>query len=47
MPIATLSPNPTNSLPDAKKSPARSMHLLGVVCGIAAGIWLGASEAPT
>jgi len=23
------------------------MHLLGVVCGIAAGIWLGSAEAPT
>jgi glucose uptake protein GlcU len=26
--------------------PARSMHSLGVVCGIAAGAWLGAAEAP-
>jgi glucose uptake protein GlcU len=25
----------------------RSMHLLGVACGIAAGVWLGAAEAPT
>jgi drug/metabolite transporter (DMT)-like permease len=25
----------------------RSMHVLGVVCGVAAGVWLGASEAPT
>jgi len=47
MPMATLSSNTSNALPDTKKSPARSMHLLGVVCGIAAGIWLGASEAPT
>ena len=47
MPIATLSPSTTDSPLDASKSPARSMHLLGVVCGIAAGIWLGASEAPT
>jgi len=47
MPMATLSSNHSNSLPATKKSPARSMHMLGVVCGIAAGIWLGASEAPT
>jgi drug/metabolite transporter (DMT)-like permease len=26
---------------------ARSLHQLGVVCGIAAGVWLGAAEAPT
>ncbi|MBV8629940.1 MAG: EamA family transporter [Silvibacterium sp.] len=26
---------------------ARSMHSLGVLCGIAAGAWLGAAEAPT
>src|SRR5579875_1560152 len=25
----------------------RSMHVLGVVCGLAAGVWLGAAEAPT
>ena len=25
----------------------RSMHVLGVVCGVAAGVWLGAAEAPT
>jgi glucose uptake protein GlcU len=27
--------------------PAQSMHSLGVLCGIAAGAWLGAAEAPT
>lgn len=26
---------------------ARSMHGLGVVCGLAAGVWLGGAEAPT
>ncbi len=26
---------------------ARSLHALGVVCGLAAGAWLGAAEAPT
>jgi hypothetical protein len=25
----------------------RSLHGLGVLCGIAAGVWLGAAEAPT
>jgi glucose uptake protein GlcU len=47
MPQPTLSVS--NSSPRAVSGPprARSMHLLGVVCGIAAGIWLGASEAPT
>ncbi len=26
---------------------AHSMHRLGVLCGVAAGVWLGAAEAPT
>jgi glucose uptake protein GlcU len=26
---------------------ARSLHRMGVVCGLAAGVWLGAAEAPT
>src|SRR5438105_15360324 len=25
----------------------RSLHRLGVVCGLGAGVWLGAAEAPT
>src|ERR1700741_779757 len=25
----------------------RSLHGLGVICGLAAGVWLGAAEAPT
>src|SRR2546430_17661814 len=24
-----------------------SLHLLGVICGLTAGVWLGAAEAPT
>jgi glucose uptake protein GlcU len=32
---------------DGKGVQVRSLHLLGVVCGIAAGVWLGAAEAPT
>jgi glucose uptake protein GlcU len=32
----------TRSLPAAK-----SLHAMGVVCGLAAGVWLGAAEAPT
>src|ERR1700727_486300 len=27
--------------------PARSLHGLGVLCGLGAGVWLGAAEAPT
>ena len=27
--------------------PQRSLHRLGVICGLAAGAWLGAAEAPT
>src|SRR5436305_13578327 len=27
--------------------PGLSLHLLGVVCGLTAGVWLGAAEAPT
>src|ERR1700734_1386787 len=30
-----------------EKSAGRSMHGLGVACGIAAGAWLGSAEAPT
>jgi glucose uptake protein GlcU len=31
-----------------KTAPAgRSLHGLGVICGLAAGVWLGAAEAPT
>jgi drug/metabolite transporter (DMT)-like permease len=28
-------------------APSRSLHRLGVVCGLAAGAWLGGAEAPT
>lgn len=31
----------------ATKLPGRSLHLLGVICGLGAGVWLGAAEAPT
>jgi drug/metabolite transporter (DMT)-like permease len=31
----------------ASRSTARSLHALGVACGLAAGAWLGAAEAPT
>src|SRR5580692_237356 len=34
-------------MPEEKSSPVRSMHGLGVACGIAAGAWLGSAEAPT
>jgi drug/metabolite transporter (DMT)-like permease len=32
---------------DAPKATHRSMHGLGVACGLAAGVWLGGAEAPT
>ena len=31
----------------AQPQPTRSLHQLGVMCGLAAGAWLGAAEAPT
>jgi drug/metabolite transporter (DMT)-like permease len=33
--------------PDSSSRRARSLHALGVTCGLAAGAWLGAAEAPT
>jgi drug/metabolite transporter (DMT)-like permease len=39
---ATPLETPTPSTPTA-----RSLHVLGVVCGLAAGAWLGGAEAPT
>ncbi len=30
-----------------RRATAGSLHRLGVVCGLAAGVWLGAAEAPT
>src|SRR5271165_4125808 len=39
----------TTKIEEQAKSamPGHSMHGLGVLCGIAAGAWLGAAEAPT
>jgi drug/metabolite transporter (DMT)-like permease len=37
----------STAIPAVAKVKVRSMHVLGVVCGVAAGVWLGASEAPT
>jgi glucose uptake protein GlcU len=31
----------------AHARPSVSLHVVGVVCGLAAGVWLGAAEAPT
>jgi drug/metabolite transporter (DMT)-like permease len=42
--LPAQSSNPTRALPTAN-SPA--LHRLGVACGLAAGVWLGAAEAPT
>lgn len=36
----------TATTPAARSTPF-SLHTLGVVCGLAAGVWLGAAEAPT
>src|SRR5581483_10580001 len=33
--------------PTSSSTPGRSLHALGVMCGLAAGAWLGAAEAPT
>ncbi|HTS60404.1 MAG TPA: EamA family transporter [Candidatus Acidoferrales bacterium] len=32
---------------DTGSTPSRSLHRLGVACGLAAGAWLGGAEAPT
>ncbi len=34
-------------VPKAKAKGGRSLHQVGVICGLAAGVWLGAAEAPT
>jgi glucose uptake protein GlcU len=33
--------------PTRTSSPGASLHGMGVICGLAAGVWLGAAEAPT
>ncbi len=35
------------AMPASAPVSTRSLHVLGVVCGLAAGAWLGAAEAPT
>ncbi len=35
------------STPTALRNSKLSLHVLGVICGLAAGAWLGAAEAPT
>lgn len=37
----------TSTLATSSSVPQRSLHTLGVMCGLAAGAWLGAAEAPT
>ncbi|RPI26434.1 MAG: EamA/RhaT family transporter [Acidobacteria bacterium] len=37
----------TRTESDRKARPILSLHRLGVLCGLAAGAWLGAAEAPT
>ncbi|SNT38651.1 Glucose uptake protein GlcU [Granulicella rosea] len=36
-----------SAVPAKTASTSGSLHRLGVVCGLAAGVWLGAAEAPT
>jgi drug/metabolite transporter (DMT)-like permease len=36
-----------NAPQGAAQTPQRSLHSLGVICGLAAGAWLGMAEAPT
>ena len=36
-----------NPIAPTDKAPVLSLHRLGVMCGLAAGAWLGAAEAPT
>jgi glucose uptake protein GlcU len=47
--VSTKNPQVISGAPGSPHSviPAVSMHGLGVLCGIAAGAWLGAAEAPT
>jgi glucose uptake protein GlcU len=35
------------TLPQKTRSTRLSLHSLGVICGLTAGVWLGAAEAPT
>jgi drug/metabolite transporter (DMT)-like permease len=42
--LPTPTSNATNSLP---AEDTHALHRLGVACGITAGVWLGAAEAPT
>jgi glucose uptake protein GlcU len=42
MATGTAIPNKT-----ASTASSHSLHVMGVVCGLAAGVWLGAAEAPT
>src|SRR5438270_12277686 len=37
----------TATQPGASTRNFRSLHGLGVICGLGAGVWLGAAEAPT
>jgi drug/metabolite transporter (DMT)-like permease len=35
------------AIPVTSKATARSLHMLGILTGFAAGVWMGAAEAPT
>ncbi len=38
---------PANTIPTVPHEDTHALHRLGVACGLAAGVWLGAAEAPT
>jgi glucose uptake protein GlcU len=37
----------TGAIKSRSIAPTGSLHVMGVICGLAAGVWLGAAEAPT
>src|SRR6201994_491541 len=42
-----LPPQSSNTIKTANTEDTHALHRLGVACGLAAGVWLGAAEAPT
>ncbi len=42
-----LQTKPANAIPTVSHEDSHALHRLGVACGLAAGVWLGAAEAPT
>jgi drug/metabolite transporter (DMT)-like permease len=42
-----LQTKPTNAIQTVPREDIHALHRLGVACGLGAGVWLGAAEAPT